>query len=109
MENQAREIAIVVTLDGVFGFIGVMNHEQSDNVTIALDNALTVGYDTDGTPFPTFGQLPVGAADPTKPMATDIPVSNVSYMVRLKEGDGHRLVEQYFDFFKSKAETEAES
>ena len=102
MEDK-REVVIVVTLDGVFGFIGVKSEKTSADLFV-LDNALTVGYYTDGTAYPVFGQLPVGTADPTKPMETCIPMSNVSYAVVLKEGDGHSLVDQYFEFFKPKPE-----
>lgn len=113
MEEKAevkanRMVTIVVTLDGVFGFIGVLS-EASDSTAIYLENALTIGYDTDGTPFPTFGQLPVGSADPSKRMITCIPVSNVSYTVTMTEGDGHRIVEQYFSFFEVKPEDPAEA
>ncbi len=98
MEEQEKQVAIVVTLDGVFGFIGELAEENSGGFVL-LNKALTIGYDTDGVPFPVFGQLPVGSADPSKPMCTRIPVSNVSYIVTLGSNDKHSLVDQYYAFF----------
>ena len=94
-----EKVSIVVTLDGVFGFIGRV--EQMNDKMLVLRDALTIGYDTDGTPFPTFGQLPAGAADPYKTMFTSIPVSNISYMVCMGENDEHSIVEQYKKFFEA--------
>lgn len=99
MEEEKREIAVVVTLDGVFGFIGTINDERSNEKVLALDDALTVAYETDGTPYPTFGQLPVGAANPMKHLRTMIPTNNISYVVTLDDDNEHSIVDKYHEFF----------
>lgn len=104
-----KNLAIVVTLDGLYGFIGVPVVDKADKTGrfFILENGLTIGYHEDGTPYPTFGQLPVGIFNPAKPMRTLIPVRNISYIVEVSAGDDHPFVKTYNDFFAGLAQPEA--
>lgn len=94
---KKETLTIAVTLDGVFGFIG---KDVSQNPSVLLlQDALSIGYNTDGTPRLGLNQVPLGMVDPKYSTVTALPMSNISYMVAINSGDDHKLVAMYKDFF----------
>lgn len=90
-------LTVAVTLDGVFGFIG--KDVSVDDGELRLQDALSIGYNTDGTPRLGLNQIPLGMVDPRYSTITAIPRTNISYVVTFKRGDGHEMSKLYDDFF----------
>lgn len=95
-------LSVVVSLDGVFGFIGKLVAAPDDGF-VHLENALSVGYNEDGTPRLGLNQIPLGLVDPKFVTTTLIPKSNVSYIVSFNASDEHGFVTMYKKFFEDLA------
>lgn len=102
-----NELMLIVTRDGVDGFVGLVEPMQSNNSFVALKNALLVAYTNDGVPYLTQGQMPNGFIDvPFDSVITKVPSSNIAYTVSIDADANQHLCKLYKDSFKVSPENQ---